>query len=327
MSNSKISSLSLSTTPLSGTEVLPIVQSGQTVQVSVSNLTAGRSVSASSITLTGSPVATTSGGTGLTSFTANGVVYASNSSALTTGSAIQFDGTNLSVTGRVSGANLSASTFSSWGSPFTVVGQIGNNSIAGSSVGDARFFCNVYYDGSNYKYVSTGYGSIYEQASGAHYWYTCGTGNAGSTISSNTNTMAVDTGGNLIIAGSSATKASGTTWANPSDTRLKNNQQLYQKGLSELLKIQVKTWTYNGLGGSVQGLNSVGVIADEIESILPESVDTYSAKLNLDDEQNSDIKRFNASEVIWLAVKAIQELSAEVDELKSKLKAANISGF
>jgi hypothetical protein len=44
MSNKKISQLSAATTPLAGTETLPIVQSGATVNVSVSNLTAGRSV-------------------------------------------------------------------------------------------------------------------------------------------------------------------------------------------------------------------------------------------------------------------------------------------
>jgi hypothetical protein len=40
---------------------------------------------------------TANGGTGLSSFTANGVVYASSTSALTTGSALTFDGTNLGV--------------------------------------------------------------------------------------------------------------------------------------------------------------------------------------------------------------------------------------
>ena len=44
-------------------------------------------------------LATTNGGTGLTSFTANGVVYASSTSALATGSALTFDGTNLTNTG------------------------------------------------------------------------------------------------------------------------------------------------------------------------------------------------------------------------------------
>ena len=40
---------------------------------------------------------TASGGTGLTSFTANGVAYASSTSALATGSALTFDGTNLGI--------------------------------------------------------------------------------------------------------------------------------------------------------------------------------------------------------------------------------------
>ena len=40
---------------------------------------------------------TANGGTNLTSFTANGVMYASSASALTTGSSLTFDGTNFSV--------------------------------------------------------------------------------------------------------------------------------------------------------------------------------------------------------------------------------------
>lgn len=45
MANTKISALTSSTTPLAGTEVLPIVQSSATVKVAVSDLTAGRAVS------------------------------------------------------------------------------------------------------------------------------------------------------------------------------------------------------------------------------------------------------------------------------------------
>jgi len=48
-------------------------------------------------------LATTNGGTGLTSFTANGVVYASSTSALTTGSALTFDGSALYINGGASG--------------------------------------------------------------------------------------------------------------------------------------------------------------------------------------------------------------------------------
>jgi hypothetical protein len=52
MADTKISALPASTTPLAGTEVLPIVQSSTTRQVSVANLTAGRAISATQLTLT-----------------------------------------------------------------------------------------------------------------------------------------------------------------------------------------------------------------------------------------------------------------------------------
>jgi hypothetical protein len=53
MADKKISALTAASTPLAGTEVLPIVQGGATVKVAVSNLTAGRAVAASSMSVTG----------------------------------------------------------------------------------------------------------------------------------------------------------------------------------------------------------------------------------------------------------------------------------
>jgi len=62
MADKKISQLTASTTPLAGTEVLPVVQSGVTKQVSVANLTAGRAVSMLSAALTGSSETLTASG-------------------------------------------------------------------------------------------------------------------------------------------------------------------------------------------------------------------------------------------------------------------------
>lgn len=52
MANSKISALTSATTPLAGTETLPVVQSSTTKQVSVANLTAGRTVAAGGLNVT-----------------------------------------------------------------------------------------------------------------------------------------------------------------------------------------------------------------------------------------------------------------------------------
>ena len=76
---------------------------GTVTSVDVSGGTTGLTTSGGPITSSGTitlagTLATTNGGTGLTSFTANGVMYASSTSALTTGSALTFDGTTLTTT-------------------------------------------------------------------------------------------------------------------------------------------------------------------------------------------------------------------------------------
>lgn len=79
MADKKISALTGATTPLAGTEVLPIVQSGATVKVSVANLTAGRAIDATSV----NKVAITAPATGATLTIAEGkTLTASNSLTL-----------------------------------------------------------------------------------------------------------------------------------------------------------------------------------------------------------------------------------------------------
>tara|TARA_R110002126_G_C10467511_1_gene500787 strand:- start:263 stop:907 length:645 start_codon:yes stop_codon:yes gene_type:complete len=51
MADKKISQLTAATTPLAGTEVLPIVQGGATTKVAVSDLTNGRAVTAGSMSI------------------------------------------------------------------------------------------------------------------------------------------------------------------------------------------------------------------------------------------------------------------------------------
>jgi hypothetical protein len=52
MADLKISQLTAATTPLAGTEEIPLVQSGVTKKVSVADLTTGRAISATQLTLT-----------------------------------------------------------------------------------------------------------------------------------------------------------------------------------------------------------------------------------------------------------------------------------
>lgn len=82
MADKKISALPAASTPLAGTEVLPIVQGGTTDKVSVANLTAGRAVDALSVATTtgvkntsaGSDIASPSDGVFLTDAAGKNVV-------------------------------------------------------------------------------------------------------------------------------------------------------------------------------------------------------------------------------------------------------------
>jgi hypothetical protein len=134
--------------------------------------------------------------------------------------------------------------------------------------------------------------------------------------------MTLDPSGNLTIAGATATKGgAGGPWLGTSDVRLKDNIQPFAKGLNELLRVDVKTWEYNGKGGTVAGMKGLGVIADEVMQVLPDTVDTYSAKLNPDDEEETDIKRLNGNEITWLLVNAVKEQQALITDLQTRLAA------
>lgn len=116
MADKKISALTAATTPLAGTEVLPIVQSGATVKAAVSDLTSGRTVAMAGATISGltatRPVFTdgsknltssgtvpvANGGTGSTTASSGGVAYASSSSQIVTNvNNLSFDGSNLGI--------------------------------------------------------------------------------------------------------------------------------------------------------------------------------------------------------------------------------------
>jgi|694.fasta_scaffold81055_6 hypothetical protein len=86
MADKKISQLLGATTPLAGTEVLAIVQSGETKKVAVTDLTGGLST-----------IPVSKGGTGLTTVEAGYVPYGNNTTTLSKSANLFFSGSNLGV--------------------------------------------------------------------------------------------------------------------------------------------------------------------------------------------------------------------------------------
>ena len=180
MADIKISALPASTTPLAGTEVLPIVQSGVTKKTSIESVL-------TSVQPSG---------------TANGVAYLNGSKVLTTGSALQFNGTNLGL----------GVTPSAWMSGVYTVMDVGAASsfggfAAGASGDELSFMAtNTFFNSSNNPiYKASGLASNYRQFNGVHQWYNAPSGTAGNAISF-TQAMTLDASGNLGVGTTSMSR-------------------------------------------------------------------------------------------------------------------------
>lgn len=338
MADTKISALTGASTPLAGTEVLPIVQSSATVKVSVANLTAGRAVSAASLALTTSPLPATSGGTGQSSYAVGDLLYASTTTALSkladvaTGSAVISGGVGVApsygkigLTTHVSGTLPVANGGTNLTS-FTSGGIVYASSASALATGS-----NVYYDGTTIGTVGRLYNGSASTFGASSWAMSLGNGGASTNYfkadnnywqnAAGTALMDIGSTGNLTISGATATKASGTTWANPSDQRLKENIRDYPKGTTELMQVRVREWDYNGKGGTTFGVRGLGVVADEVMTVLPATVENYYAKLDAEDQEAVAIKKFDATEITWLLVKTIQEQQVLIESLNSRILA------
>jgi hypothetical protein len=135
MADLKISQLPAATTPAAGTEVLPIVQSGTTSKIAISDLTSGRNVSA----------ATFLGGLD-TNIAAAGLTV--------TGTTVAADGTDtnidLTLTPQGSGVVTTAATYSDGGGKLRAIPQSGSAKTAAYTLatGDVGKFIEVGASGS-----------------------------------------------------------------------------------------------------------------------------------------------------------------------------------
>jgi hypothetical protein len=119
----------------------------------LTSFTSGGAVYATSTSaLATGTLPSTAGGTGLTSFTSGGVVYASSSSALTTGSNLTYDGTNLGLNGGFLQVSIGGTQAIRVGSTDSIVGGTNNNGILQVGSSKALLF---YAGGSEYARFDT----------------------------------------------------------------------------------------------------------------------------------------------------------------------------
>jgi hypothetical protein len=111
----------------------------------------------------------------------------------------------------------------------------------------------------------------------------------------------------------SANKVGGGSWAVFSDARLKKNINPYTDGLSSLLKIETKTFQYNGKAGITDTEKQyIGIIAQDMQKIAPYMVSEL-------DYNNEKYLEFDPSALDFMMVNAIKELNESIVNMKKQI--------
>lgn len=122
----------------------------------------------------------------------------------------------------------------------------------------------------------------------------------------------------LQLSANTAVKPSTNTWTIASDSRVKTNINPYTKGLETILAITPITYDYNGKAGfDTTMIGNIGVIAQDVLSIIPESIRIFHTKLNEDDEEKTELYNFDSHALTFILINAVKQLSAEIELLKS----------
>ena len=96
-----------------------------------------------------------------------------------------------------------------------------------------------------------------------------------------------------------------------SDERLKENIQPIEDALSKVSQLNGVTFTYKA-----DGKESAGLIAQDVEKVLPSAITEKELPLKIDD--GNEYKVLQYDQTIGLLVEAIKELTAKVEELEKK---------
>jgi hypothetical protein len=231
-------------------------------------------------------IGTNKGGTGLTSFTSGGAVYATSTSALTTGILpVDSGGTGLTSSG---------------GNGVLLIGNSSNTFTAASLTGT-----------SNRITVTNGSGSI--------------TLSTPQDISSSSNVQFGSLG--IGTAASSTTgeiRATNQITSYYSDERLKEDIVEIENALEKVMSLRGVTYKPNSIAESLgyKKQNEVGVIAQDVERVLPEAVKPAPFDIMLFEnteisKSGQNYKTVQYEKLVPLLIQAIKELNEQIQQLKN----------
>ena len=134
------------------------------------------------------------------------------------------------------------------------------------------------------------------------------TGNFYHRSNSGANTFVADNGGNVIANGNI------TAYGNASDIKLKENVEVIENPVDKIKQLKGVTFNYKK-----DGSKSTGLIAQDLEKVLPEAVYTSETIDNeINGEESEEFLAIRYGNTVGLLVEAIKELEARIKELENK---------
>lgn len=138
---------------------------------------------------------------------------------------------------------------------------------------------------------------------------------AGNVIVGGETDLAGAPAGAILQVAGDVFKSTPGVWG-ASDARVKEDVRDLELGLSELRQVRPVRFRYNGRGGTPAGRVSVGVLGQEIETIVPETIQRVSVT---DDPGLDDMRVFDPSALTYVLINAVKELAAKVEHLEQAL--------
>lgn len=137
-----------------------------------------------------------------------------------------------------------------------------------------------------------------------------------------------NTNGLALYAGGGAEKPGGGSWSSTSDVRVKKDVRNFTSGLADLKRLRPVTYKYNGLGGTQDdGHEFVGVLAQELEKVMPSMVQSHKGKLHPGDAEDTDIKHVDPSAFTYMLINAVQEQQTVIERQNARIAALERGGL
>lgn len=158
--------------------------------------------------------------------------------------------------------------------------------------------------------TDNGIRALISGGTGVTYNNTTGVISIGQAVATTSNVTfaSVTTSGTISANGAITSNADITAFASSSDIRKKENIARIESALDKVMAIGGYTYNFKGDDRRI-----AGVIAQEIETVLPEVV------YEIDDEDfGGKSKAVRYGNIVGLLIEAIKELKAELDEIKGR---------